>query len=49
MNWRSRGREGYRILVEKPKNHPVIFIVGRDERGVSVAELWIVKVRNRTT
>jgi hypothetical protein len=28
------GREGYRILVEKPKNHPVIFIVGRDERGV---------------
>ncbi len=28
------GREGYRILVERPKNHPVIFIVGRDERGV---------------
>ncbi|MEM1570004.1 MAG: hypothetical protein QXL27_02450 [Candidatus Bathyarchaeia archaeon] len=28
------GKEGYRILVEKLKNHPVIFIVGRDERGV---------------
>lgn len=28
------GKEGYRILVGKPKNHPVILIVGRDGRGV---------------